>query len=129
VTFSIACHGARVDRVDGEAGAGQRDHEQVLVGLDRDRRLLGALLFGQVLAVCARAGVLRPGLVAIDGTKRTANASPDANRTAEELAEQILTEAEAADAAEDAARTVARTGRLAARSGLVRAAAAGYAGC
>jgi transposase len=62
-----------------------------------------AQLFGQVLAVCARAGVLRPGLVAIDGTKLTANASRDANRTAAELAEQILKEAEATDAAEDMA--------------------------
>ena len=61
-----------------------------------------AQLFGQVLAVCARAGVLRPGLVAIDGTKLTANASRDANRTAAELAQQILAEAEATDAAEDA---------------------------
>jgi transposase len=60
-------------------------------------------LFGQVLALCARAGVLRPGLVAIDGTKLTANASRDANRTAAQLAEQILAEAAAVDAAEDAA--------------------------
>jgi transposase len=63
-----------------------------------------AQLFGQLLALCARAGVLRPGLVAIDGTKLTANASRDANRTAAELAEQILKEAEAIDAAEDAAQ-------------------------
>lgn len=41
-----------------------------------------AQLFGQVLAVCARAGVLRPGLVAIDGTKLTGNASGNANRSA-----------------------------------------------
>jgi transposase len=60
-------------------------------------------LFGQVLALCARAGVLRPGLVAIDGTKLAANASRDANRTAVQLAEQILAEAAAVDAAEDAA--------------------------
>jgi transposase len=60
-------------------------------------------LFGQVLALCARAGLLRPGLVAIDGTKLTANASRDANRTAAELAEQILTEAQEIDEAEDAA--------------------------
>ncbi len=60
-------------------------------------------LFGQVLAVCARAGVLRPGLVAIDGTKLAANASRDANRTAAQLAAEILTEAAATDAAEDAA--------------------------
>ena len=57
-------------------------------------------LFGQVLALCARAGVLRPALVAVDGTKLVANASRDANRTAEQLAAQILAEADAADAAE-----------------------------
>ena len=63
----------------------------------------GALggLFSQVLAVCARAGVLRPGLVAVDGTKLTANASRDANRTADQLAADILAEAAATDAAED----------------------------
>lgn len=60
-------------------------------------------LFGQVLALCARAGVLRPGLVAIDGTKLAANASRDANRTAEQLAADILAEAAAVDADEDAA--------------------------
>jgi len=59
-------------------------------------------LFGQVLAVCARSGLLRPGLVAIDGTKLGANASRDASRTAEQLAEEILAEAAAVDAAEDA---------------------------
>ena len=58
-------------------------------------------LFGQVLAVCARAGVLRPGLLAVDGTKLAANASRDANRTAEQLAAAILAEAAAIDATED----------------------------
>lgn len=60
-------------------------------------------LFAQVLAVCARSGLLRPGLVAIDGTKLAATASRDANRTAEQLAAEILAEAAAADAAEGAA--------------------------
>jgi len=78
-----------------------------------------AQLFGQVLAVCAREGVLRPGLVAIDGTKVTANASRDANRTVTELAEQILAEAAAIDAAEDAAQPPAGDQR-----GLPRAAGA-----
>jgi transposase len=58
-------------------------------------------IFGQVLALCASAGVLRPGLVAIDGTKLAANASRDANRSAEQLAAEILAEAAATDAAED----------------------------
>jgi transposase len=62
-------------------------------------------LFAQVLAVAARAGLGRLGLVAVDGTKIAASASKDANRTEgklRELAAAILAEAEAADAAEDA---------------------------
>ena len=59
-------------------------------------------LFAQVLAVCARSGLLRPGLVAVDGTKLNATASRDANRTAEQLADQILAEAAATDAEEAA---------------------------
>ena len=69
-------------------------------------------LFAQVLQVCARAGVLRPGLVAIDGTKLAANASRDANRTAAQLAEQILAEAAEVDAAEDAASPDGGTGDM-----------------
>ncbi len=76
-----------------------------------------AQLFGQVLAVCARAGVLRPGLVAIDGTKLTGNASGNANRSAVELAEQILKEAEATDAAEEAAEKAAEKGAGSSGSG------------
>jgi transposase len=64
-------------------------------------------LFGQVLAVCSRSGLLRPGLVAIDGTKLMANASRDASRTARQLAEEILAEAATVDAAEDAAEDAA----------------------
>jgi transposase len=62
-------------------------------------------LFAQVLAIAAKAGLGRLGLVAVDGTKIAANASKDANRTEarlRELAGQILAEAEETDAAEDA---------------------------
>jgi transposase len=62
-------------------------------------------LFAQVLAIAAKAGLGRLGLVAVDGTKIAANASKDANRTEQrlrELAAQILAEAEETDAAEDA---------------------------
>jgi transposase len=58
-------------------------------------------LFGQVLALCARAGLIRAGLVAIDGTRMEANASDRANRTAEQLAKEILEEAAEVDAQED----------------------------
>ena len=74
-----------------------------------------ASLFGQVLAVCARQGLLRPGLVAIDGTRMVANASKEANRTAEQVAEQILAEAAAVDAGEDAEES--RRRRAAGRPG------------
>jgi transposase len=60
-------------------------------------------LFGQVLTLCSRAGVLRPGLLALDGTKLNANASRDANMTGEQLAAAILAEAAATDAAEEEA--------------------------
>lgn len=66
-------------------------------------------LFGQVLSLCARAGLLRPGLIAIDGTKLTANASRDASMTAEQIAAEILAEADAADAAEDAEQHAGRS--------------------
>jgi transposase len=62
-------------------------------------------LFAQVLAIAAKAGLGRLGLVAVDGTKVAASASRDANRTESKLAAlaaQILAEAEEADAAEDA---------------------------
>src|SRR3974377_1821590 len=49
-------------------------------------------LFGHVLGLCARAGLIRAGLVAVDGTRMEANASRDANRTAEPLAEGVLEE-------------------------------------
>ena len=61
-------------------------------------------LFGEVLAVCAQAGMVRVGVVAIDSTKLAADASLGANRTYEGLqaeAKRILEEAAAIDAAED----------------------------
>jgi transposase len=59
-------------------------------------------LFGQVLVLCDRAGLIKAGLLAVDGTKIGANAARTANRTAEQLAAEILAEAAEVDAAEDA---------------------------
>jgi transposase len=61
-------------------------------------------LFGEVLALCARAGMIRVGTVAVDSTKLAADASLGANRTYEGLraeAQRILEEAAAVDAKED----------------------------
>lgn len=58
-------------------------------------------LFGQVLALCDKAGLIKAGLLAVDGTKMGANASREANRTAEQLARDLLAAADETDAAED----------------------------
>lgn len=42
VPLPISSHGSRIDRIDGEAGTGQGDDEQVLVRLDRYGRLFRA---------------------------------------------------------------------------------------
>ena len=58
-------------------------------------------LFGQVLELCAEAGLVKVGVIAIDGTKVHANASQHAARDYEQLAREILAEADAVDRQED----------------------------
>lgn len=63
-------------------------------------------LFTQVLALCAQAGLVKVGTVAVDGTKMKAPASLAANRSADAIRAQVdelLARASAADRAEDAA--------------------------
>lgn len=79
-------------------------HAQALVGV-----------FGQVLRLCAEAGLVKVGLVAIDGTKLIADAAGSANRTGEQLQAEIariLGEAAEVDAAEDAEFGAARGDEL-----------------
>jgi transposase len=61
-----------------------------------------AELFGDVLALCAEAGLVRAGVIAVDGTKVAANAAVPATRDYEQIAREILAEADALDAEEDA---------------------------
>jgi hypothetical protein len=61
-----------------------------------------AELFGDVLELCTEAGLLRVGVIAVDGTKLAANAAPQATRDYAQIAPEILDEADAVDAAEDA---------------------------
>jgi transposase len=61
-----------------------------------------AELFGEVLALCAEAGLVRVGVIAVDGTKVAANAAPQATRDYRQIAREILAEADAVDAEEDA---------------------------
>lgn len=61
-------------------------------------------LFTQVLALCEKAGMVRVGTVAVDGTKMAADAGLAANRSHQKMraeVERMLAEAEAVDAAED----------------------------
>jgi hypothetical protein len=59
-------------------------------------------LFGEVLVLCREAGLLSVGLVAVDGTKVSANASSMANRDYRQVALEILAEADRIDREEDA---------------------------
>ena len=67
-------------------------------------------LFAQVLQLCAAAGMVKVGVVSIDGTKIAANAAKAANRShewlreeAERIAAAVIADADAIDASEDAA--------------------------
>ena len=60
-----------------------------------------AELFTSVLSLCRKAGLVRVGVVAIDGTKVQANAARTANRSYEQIAREILAEAAETDRRED----------------------------
>jgi transposase len=60
-----------------------------------------AEVFTSVLSLCRRAGLVRVGVVAVDGTKIAANAARTANRGYEQIAREILAEAAATDRRED----------------------------
>ena len=111
VVFRVAACGLQPDHVT--IARFRRRHAEALIGL-----------FSGVLALCAEAGLVRVGLVAIDGTPIRANANPDRVVDPAELdaeARRLLAEAEAADAAEDALDEDEQT----ARRGLLPA---GFAG-
>lgn len=94
--------------------AGNRclDHATIARFRDRHREALQAV-FVQVLRLCAEAGLVRVGLLAVDGTKLVADASSfqnyDVDRLEEAIGEleeqvqQMLAEAARQDAVEDAA--------------------------
>jgi transposase len=95
-----------------------------------------AAFFTEVLILCARLGMGRLGVVALDGMKIAANASKAANRTEEglrKLAAEAVAAHAAADAAEDALFGAGRRGDEVpeqawsprSRAGRIRAALAG----
>jgi hypothetical protein len=72
-----------------------------LLGLSARHEQALADLFGGVLKLSDRVGLAGSGVVSIDGTRIAGNASPEVNRTFEQIAQEILAEAKAADEAED----------------------------
>jgi transposase len=74
----------------------------------------GALadLFGQVLGLCAEAGLVEVAVLAVDGSKLEASASNHATRSYEQIASEILAEAGRIDAAEDERHGSARGDEL-----------------
>src|SRR4051795_9618682 len=76
------------------------DHATIARFVERHEAAIAGL-FGEVLLLCARSGLAKVGVIAIDGTKVHANASRDANVDYEQLAREIIEEAKAVDAAED----------------------------
>jgi transposase len=76
------------------------DHATIARFVERHQEAV-AELFGEVLVLCARSGLVTVGVIAVDGTKLHANACRDENLDYEQIAREILEEAQAVDAAED----------------------------
>lgn len=97
------------------AGNQVPDHATIARFVLRHRAALESL-FAQVLRLCSQAGMVRLGVISVDGTKIAANASWSRNQTAaalahrvaeeqaryDRLAAELLDEHTATDAAEDA---------------------------
>src|SRR3954447_20926923 len=100
---SRAIERACVDDVACRVIAAQQrpDHATIARFVERHERALAGV-FGEVLALCADAGLASVGVIAIDGTKVHANANRDRAMDYEEIARAIVEEAMATDAAETA---------------------------
>jgi transposase len=87
------------------------DHATVARFIRRHQESLNEL-FGAVLRLCARAGLVDVGVVAVDGTKVTASASSDSNVDYDRIAREIIEQAIATDEAEDAQHGDSRGDKL-----------------
>jgi transposase len=76
------------------------DHSTIAEFRKRHEAAL-AELFSSVLSLCKEAGLVKVGVIAIDGTKIAANASLDANQGYGRIVREILDEAEETDRLED----------------------------
>jgi hypothetical protein len=76
------------------------DHATIARFRARHEEAIGDL-FGGVLELCAQAGLVKVGVVAVDGTKIAAAATHHATRSYDQIAKEILEEAAEIDARED----------------------------
>jgi hypothetical protein len=76
------------------------DHATLARFIERHEQAL-ADLFGEVLSLCADAGLVKSGVVPVDGTKIAVNASREATMDYKRIATEIIEEAEVIDAEED----------------------------
>jgi len=103
VRSSRAIERACVEDVAYWVIAAQRkpDHATIARFVERHQDAL-ADVFGSVLGLCAKAGLVGVNVVAVDGSKVSANASREATVDYQRLAREVLEEARAVDAEEDA---------------------------
>src|ERR671933_130119 len=87
------------------------DHATIARFVERHEDAIAGL-FGEVLALCARSGLVKVGVIAVDGTKVQANASRNENLDYAQVAREIVEEAKAVDAAEDELYAEARGDEL-----------------
>jgi hypothetical protein len=76
------------------------DHATIARFRQRHEAALAAV-FVDVLRLCAKAGLAKVGMIAIDGSKMSANASQESSYDYERIAREILAEAAGVDAEED----------------------------
>src|SRR5687768_3848735 len=78
------------------------DHATIARFICRHERALGEL-FADVLKLCDRAGLVKRGVVSIDGTRIAGNASPEVNYRFGQIAREIVAQVKSTDEAEDEA--------------------------
>jgi transposase len=76
------------------------DHATIARFIDRHQQALAAL-FSEVLKLCDKAGLVKPGVVSIDGTRIAGNCGPEVNYSFEQIASEIVARTRATDEAED----------------------------
>lgn len=86
----------------------QPDHATIARFVERHQAALAGL-FGEVLQLCADAGLASVGVIAVDGTKIAANANRDRNLSYEQIAKTIIDEQITTDQ-DETARFGARRG-------------------